>query len=402
MSDSLTTADAILKEDYQPMVREQLNNANAYSAQLKRTSEGVSGREALLALHTDYNEGVGARKEGEDLPTAGSTGWVNEKVPVYKNTGRLQISIELIKASVKDPTSFVRGLKASTEDLKNSAARDYNRQLFGTSDGVIATCTTTTTSTTVNLAAATTAVQMRQLRKGMRVDIGTVAAPTTIVAASLITAVDATNKTITISDSVSTTSSHRVFRAGAGGAIGGAGQREVTGLRSIIAATGALHNVDPATTPVWAATARDVSGSISEVILEKAIDDVDIASGAFPSLGVTSHGVRRAYAAVLQSNKRIVNTVDLKGGFSAVAVSTPQGELALTSDRDCPLGTIFGVSMSHMTEFSEADWEFMDMDGAVLSRVPNKTEYEATLLKMSEQATDQRNAHFILTNVTEA
>jgi hypothetical protein len=402
MSNLLTTADAILKEDYQPLVRDQLNNANAYSAQLKRTNKGVAGREALLALHTAYNEGVGARRESDVLPTAGSTGWVNSKVPLYKNTGRLQISIELIKATVADPTSFVRGLQASTQDLKNSAARDYNRQLFGTSNGVIAQCGTTTTANLIVLTGATE-VQMRQLRVGMVVDIGTVAAPHTIAQAVTITAVDAATPTITVDGStISTTSSHFVFRTVAGGAIGGVGQAEVTGLQSIVDSTGALHNVDPATTPLWSSYEVAVGGSFTEAAVEKAVDAVDIASGEFPSLGVTSHGVRRAAAAVLQSNKRIVNTTDLKGGYSAIAIDTPQGTFKLTADRDCPNGTLFGLNMDHFNEYYSADWEFMDMDGAVLSRVPNYTMYEATLIKISEQATDQRNANFKLRTITEA
>lgn len=401
-AETLATADAILKEDYQPLVREQLNNANAYSAQLKRNSKSVSGRRAVLALHTSYNEGVGAIAEDGTIPTAGTTGWTDELVPTYTTAGRFEISTQLLKAAVSDTTSFVRGLAAKTDDLKKSAARDYNRQLFGTSDGVIIQLTTTTASTTVQLNSSATDVQRRQLRAGMVIDIGTVASPATVATVTIVTAPVAGGTTFVVSAAVTTTASHFVFRTNAGGAIGGAGQKELTGLQSIVDSSGTLHGVNPSSFPVWVSTETAVGGAISELVLERAVDAVDIASGSFPNLMITSHGVRRAYAAALQTNKRIVNEIQLKGGFSGVEIATPQGTAALTVDRDCPIGMVFGLSLDKMQEYTVADWEFMDMDGATLSRVPNKLNYEATLYKISEQATDQRNAHFKLTGVTES
>jgi hypothetical protein len=49
-----------------------------------------------------------------------------------------------------------------------------------------------------------------------------------------------------------------------------------------------------------------------------------------------------------------------------------------------------------------SDWEFMEEDGSVLFRVSNSDAYEATLFKYAELATDQRNTHGLIKDITEA
>jgi hypothetical protein len=48
-----------------------------------------------------------------------------------------------------------------------------------------------------------------------------------------------------------------------------------------------------------------------------------------------------------------------------------------------------------------SDWSWMDSDGAVLSRVSGQDAYEATLYKYTELACSQRNANFVIKDITE-
>ena len=264
---------------------------------------------------------------------------------------------------------------------KNDAARDYNRQCWGTSNGVIATCGTTSSSATVTLLGAT-AAQLRQL-SGKRVDIGTIANPTSVASARTVDSVSTANGTITISGAtVSTTSGAAfVFNSGAGGDTANSTQKEITGLQTIVDSTGTLFNVDPSTYSVWASYEDSNSGTLrapSDSLFEKALDEVFIASGEEPDVIITTNGIHRSYANSLKSQKRFANTIDLKGGFKAIEVSA---------------GQAFLLNTKHITDYIQADWQFMDDDGAVLSRVPDTDAYEATLFKDSEQATSRRNAH---------
>jgi hypothetical protein len=307
-----------------------------------------------------------------------------------------------MRASKSDKGSFVRALDSELKGVVNDLKKDVNRQLFGTADGKIATCGTTTADTVVVLATATTATQMRQFEINEVIDIGTLASPTTIASARTITAIDTTNKTITISGAAVTTSgSHFVFRSGSGG---NNPQLEVTGLQAIVAGSGTLFNVNPSTYPSWVSH-TDTSGSnrsISENLFAANMHATLIDSGEDIDLIVTSYGVSRAYANLRTTLKRFTNTVDLKGGFKGLDVSAGGAPVALVADRDAPENTIFGLNTSHLTEYSQSDWEFADDDGAVLRNTLTADTWQAFLYKDMELATDRRNAHFKISNVSEA
>lgn len=394
---TLTNADSALKDFYLPPLREQLNNANVLDSIVSKNTEDVEGRRAVLSLHVTRNSGVGSRAENGTLPTAGNQGYTEERVPVYNHYGRIQLSGPVMKAMKSDRGSFVRALESEMTGLKRDVARDYNRQRFGTSNGVIATCGTTSSSTTVTLLSAS-AAQLRQLEIGMVVDIGTVASPTSVASARTITAVNTASGTVTISGAaVSTTSGAAfIFRSGNGGAIGGAGQKEITGLQTIVDSTGTLFNVDPSSYPVWSAYENSNSGTLrapSDTLFEEALDNINIASGEDTDVIITTNGISRAYANSLKSQKRFANTLELKGGWKALEVTSGRNAVGLIWDRDCPSQHAFFLNTKHLTDYIEQDWEWADDDGSILGRVADTDAYEARLRKFSEMATDQRNSH---------
>jgi hypothetical protein len=237
------------------------------------------------------------------------------------------------------------------------------------------------------------------LEINMVIDIGTAGSHTSVATAAVISAIDTANKTITIDQTVSTSSSHFIFRSGVGAT------DEMTGLAKIVAASGSLFNVDPASQPRWASFVSANGGtprSITENLLEKCIDEANIRSGESPNLIVTTHGVRRAYSGVLTTSKRFNDTLTLKGGFKALSVSAGEGEVPMVVDKDAPDNKAWLLNTKHLTEFVQSDWEFMEEDGAVLSRKAGYDAYQATLFKYAELATDERSAHALLDDITEA
>lgn len=403
MALNLTEADKALKEFYLPPIREQLNNANVLSAIIEKKTEDVEGRRAVLSLHLGRNSGVGARGENGALPTAGSQVYAEERVPIRYNYGRIQVSGPVIAAMKSDKGSFTRAIESESKRVVDDLKREVNRQRWGTSNGVIATTGTTSTSTTVVLAATTTLTQLRQLEVGSVVDIGTVASPTSVATARKITAVDRANKTVTIDGAaVSTNGTQFLFRSGAGGAT--TAQKELTGLQTIVSDSGELFNVDPATYPIWKSYVDSNSGTLrapSDSLFEEAMDEISIESGVDPDIIITTAGVNRAYAASLKSQKRYANTQELKGGFKALTVETGRASIALTWDRDCPSNQAYVLTSAHLTEHRQADWSWMDQDGAVLSRVANTDAYEGTMYCYHEQTTDRRAAHGVIKDLAE-
>ena len=391
------------------MVREQINNDIPLLTYAEKRSTDVDGRRAVLALHTGRNEGVGARAEGGTLPTAGKQAWAEQRVPVYYNYGRGTISGPLLKSADKNSASFVNALDAETTMITNDLKRDVNRQLWGTSNGVIAELAQTTNSVVVNLLSTATEVQFDQLQVGMAVDIGTVAAPTGTTSNNEIAATggSAGAYTVTLTTACTTTLSTYIFRTGSGGDTANTSQKELTGVQTIVDSAGTLFNVNPSTYPVWKSSEFGNSGTnraISENLMIQVVHDINRKSGTWPNMAVASYGVQRAFAAHLMSTKRHVNTVDLTGGYSKGISFVAGGgnEIPVVIDRDCPANSMYFFNTKHLFEYQMCDWEFMDDDGAILSRVSNTDAYEFTLRKYHEFATDRRNAHGKLTDITEA
>ena len=419
MPATLSTVDAILKDDYKEYL-DNLNNANFILSQVETRKDTVQGRIARHAVHLGRSSGVGARAENGTLPTAGNQAFATVPVPVRYVYGRIQLSGPTIKQAVTDRGAFIDALDAEMEGIKNDAMKDVNRQLWGTSNGVIAQCGTTTAATTVVLASTTGSTALRQLffDGGMVVDIGTVASPTTVASARTISSVDETNKTIAISGAaVTTSSSHYVFRSGAGGASSntgqpGDGQVELTGLQTIVDDSAVLHTINPSSQPKWKAYVNSNSGtnrSITETLITGSIMKTLTNSGKKPSLLVSAEGVNLAISNLLLSLKRNMEQTSLKGGYAGIQFYSPsvsgkgdEAPTALYADFDCPNNRLYGINPDVLVYHQVGDgFQFMDLDGAVMNRKPDTDAYEATLYAYGELACKQRNAHFVIKDITE-
>lgn len=414
MPASLSTFDAALKEDYHGPITEQLNNNNVWAAQLETDTENFQGRRWVAPLHTGRNVGVGARAENGTLPTAGNQAFKDIFGPIRQNYCRIQLSTVVIAASQKDRGSFVRAMDAEMKGAVADAARNVCRQSWGTSNGVLATCGTTTASTTVVLAAATTNNQLRWLGDfvGGLIDIGTVATPTSVASARTLVSLNTGAKTMVISGAAVTTSgSNFIFPASAGGAssnsgLPGDGQIELTGIQTMVDDTAVCHTIDPATNAFWKSQKYTAVGAITENALVKAINDTEIASNDTPDLLIGSAGVMRAFSALFYTLKRFNDPVTLKGGYKATSVSAALSggagstSQAITWARDCPDGYLYGFNTKSFKRYQLQDWEWLNDDGAVLSRVANTAAYEATLEKMDEYVCLQRNANFVMQGIT--
>lgn len=406
MALTLSLADSALKEDYLPPMREQLNNTNLLLMQIEKNTKDVEGRRAVLSLHVRRNNGVGARAEGGTLPSAGQQKYAEERVGLRFNYGRIELTGPVIRAMKSDNGSFVRAVQSETKGVTNDLKRDVNRQLWGTSDGVIVAIAAGSTTTVINFATTATAVQKRQIEIGMLVDIGTSTPFTSVGVAREVTAVSATTFTVTPAFTAAPAAADSVVRNGSGGS--GTAQQELTGVQTIINSTGTLFNVSPTTEPVWASTVQSNSGTLrtpSENVFTAAVHATQIASGddAIDAF-VTSDGVYRAYANTMAAQKRYPNTLELKGGFTGLSITAGAGanEIPLSWDRDAPSNIAWGMDWSSMFEHQMSDWEWMQEDGAVLARVSGRDAYEATLFKYHELTIDQRNAFCKVGDLIEA
>lgn len=414
MALDFSAASAALKEDYQPAIREQLNQNIMMLAQMETNTADVEGEEAVLSLHTGRNSGVGARAESGTLPTAGQQAYTKARVPVKFNYGRIQVTGPIIEGMRSDRGSFTRAIDSESKGIVSDLKRDVNRQCYTPSTGVIATVATDVGGHVVSFA---TEAEVRRLVVGNSYDFydGDYATDDT---GEVLVSVDISAKTATF------TGLHADVSAGDwivnSGVVPVAvtskatedNTNEIHGLEDIVTdgtstagntqavASPFLHGIDGSATTIWSSYQSAVGAAPTDSVFEEGMDEVYLTSGEDIDLIVTSHKASRAFAATQKSQKRYTNTLELKGGFKALTVQTGRGEVALYPERDCLDDVAFLLSTGNLTQWVMSDWSFMDRDGSVLSRVSNADAYEATLYKYHEVGTDRRNAHGKLTGLT--
>jgi hypothetical protein len=169
MALSVAGAQDILKEDYKPVIREQLNNIFFILEMATQNNDDVEGIEAVLSTHQSRNRGVGARGEFGTTPTAGQQGYKKSRIPLKFNYGALKVSGPILKAARSDRGSFTRALDSEVKGIVRDLKRDVNRQCYTNESGQVAVCVTTTP--TALAFTVTTTAQARRIEPGNRYDI---------------------------------------------------------------------------------------------------------------------------------------------------------------------------------------------------------------------------------------
>ncbi|HEY6018880.1 MAG TPA: phage major capsid protein, partial [Candidatus Paceibacterota bacterium] len=231
----------------------------------------------------------------------------------------------------------------------------------------------------------------------MVVDIGTMAAPTSIATAANITDFSISAKTITIDTSVTVTGANFVFRSG--NALASSVSNEMTGLNQLVStAANTVGGIDStaAGNSYWDNQRTNQAGALSLDALTKAFNSVQVAGGN-PSLVLGSPGAQRALFNLLQPQVRYVEPMNLKGGFKAIEY---MGQ-PFVADRLAPFGKIYILDERFVKVFSPGDWHFLDEDGNTLKWVVGFDAWEAVLARYINMGTSRRNTNHVIYGLTD-
>jgi hypothetical protein len=183
--------------------------------------------------------------------------------------------------------------------------------------------------------------------------------------------------------------------------------KELTGLASIVSATGILHDIDPEDVPVWASTevskanpSTGVPGTLTELDLINLVQKVD-KKGGDVDVFLASPGVYNAYWNLLQGFRQFSNGASLTGGQRSFTFEALGKPIKFVSDYAAPKGTLYALSSKELVMNRKRDWAWMDRDGSMWSRVADTDAYEARIYQYSEIGTYRRNAHAVMTGIAE-
>lgn len=396
MGQTLATLNPLLKEVYEGGLNSQLNkDAKAYN-RIKtnsKASQRFGGKYVNFPLHVARNSGIGSRNENEPLPVAGFQDTREATIPMKSHYASVEITGQAIELADKDFQSFAEALDLEVSGIKNDVAKERNRQFFGNGSGargVVASVSgqNITVSTAKQLdingvydvhVGATSAVRqsgimISNIQGNVATAIGTL---TGVVAGDII------------------------VRTGSYG-------REWTGIGAIVGDTSVLHGVDPAQVPLWKSVVQNNGGTatnVSELMFTRMADKI-YENGGKTSVIFTTLGVQRAWFAMLQSQRRFVNSAEAKGGFTGVKFeSASQGDITMISDIDAPAGAAIFLDEKALTIYSNGGYKFMNRSGSMWSQKRTNAgtfdAWQATLYEYSEMGTNRRNTHGIITNITE-
>jgi hypothetical protein len=394
MPANLSTFADVLKVQYLPVIKEQVNNeSNYFIKKLTEKAEKIDGdgKNFSITHHFGRNSGVGYTTEAGTLPTAGNQGYKASTGNVSYLHGRLQLTVAMIEASKKDETSYLRAMKAEVQGLTADLQNQKRIATYGNGTGGFATFPTNASNTVL------TVNDVKGFYIGQIIDIATL--PSTIVAtARTVQNINYTTKAITISGAAVATT------AGDIAVPTGSLNLAPMGLAGIISDTLTLQGLTVAANPWWVANILANGGTgraISDPLIRSLVDRVDIVSGKKVTWLATSHGGRAAYEAVLTTNKRYTNVMELEGGYKALEFDG----LPILADRYHPntgatTTSVYCGNWDDLGLYYTAELQFMEEDGSMFSRVPNTPAYEATMYAYDTMVCHARNAFGKLDDLT--
>jgi hypothetical protein len=275
MSQTASTLSSVLKERWtDDQLQQQYMHDDTILKKFQATKATMIGKQAQTPVWNDLNSGGyttvgsggGAINAASNQPT-GQAVWtlVQQAFPI-------ELEFSALNQSDGNQLSVISGKNLEIQGAMRTLGRQAVRQLVTNGDSIVAQCATGGASTTISLIASPSgtawgfdAIQRNWLRPGALIDVGTTADTDSLITAGTVTAVSevAATPTITTATSISTTSgTHFVFIANPNSTT--AANPELNGLRNMVAASGALGSLNPATAgqEFWQAAQRDTATTV--------------------------------------------------------------------------------------------------------------------------------------------
>jgi hypothetical protein len=409
----LTFASEAIKLVYGDL-HEQLRDKNPALQLIEASSANITrnGKEVIFDTHIGRNQGIGARGVREKLPVAGAQKYKQAHLYLTNLYGSIEVDGQLFEQASEDYQSFINVVDNEIKGLRKDLANDLNRQVYGDGSGKLAVIVDQLTGSQSAETGSFEVDSVHFLQVGMTIDI---VDPATGVkqqygaASSLeITAIDEENNVVTVDGVVgnwSTNVSAGDILVRSSNGVNSFG-KEWTGLGAIVKASGTLHDIDPASYPVWKATEVALgtpgvsTGTLTELALINLVQKVDKQGGDVDVM-LASPGVFNAYWDLLQGLRQFTNGATLEGGQRAFSFDAVGKPIKFVSDYAAPPNTLYALSSKEIVVNRKKDWSWMDRDGSMWSRVADTDAYEARYYQYSQLGTYRRNAHAVLSNITE-
>lgn len=367
---TVKNADAALKDYYLDAVSNQLNgNISPFFSAIEKSAESVYGKDVKLAVARGFSGNIIAGAEDGDLPDPYANRYVNITLPLKNLYGSVEISDKALRASRDSSGAFVNLLNAEMEGLIAGAKSNFSRMLFGDGSGKLCGITKKISAREYNVS------EVKEYFAGMQIDVYNVAGALAYNGGGLFIAkVNRTAGTVTFDRDITD--------AVVNGAIyvHGSKDNELTGLGAIFDGA-TLYGFKKSEEPYFAPEKIDAGGALTETALSDVLDKMEEIYDSKINVILCSYKTRKKIAALVDANRRVVNTIDARTGYGAVTVN----DVPVYADKYCPDDRILFLNTDDFALYQLCDWEWLeDEDGKILKQIHGKAAYGATLVKYAE------------------
>lgn len=366
---TIQNADAALKDYYLNAVSAQLNDGiSPFFTAIEKGAANVFGKDVKLAVIRGNSGNVMAGAEDGNLPDPYKNRYISVTAPLKNLYGTIEISDKALRASRDSSGAFVNLMNAEMEGLIASARQNFQRMLFGDGSGLLCTIVERVSSTVYKVSA------LKEYFVGMQVDVFTVSGTLSQGAGVYIESIDRAGGTVTLSSPII----ESVINGGI--YIHGSKDNEITGLGAIFDSD-TLYGYTKSADKFFAPYKCDCGGKLDEIVLSDVLDYMEENFNSKINMILCSYRTRKKIAALIDANRRVVNTIDSRTGYGSVTVN----DIPVYADKYCPDDRILFVNTSDFSLNQLCDWEWLeDEDGRILKQVPGKAAYSATLVKYAE------------------
>ena len=373
---TLQTAESALKNVYLGVVANQLNtNANPLLAKIKHSSKDVWGKEVRKLAPFGINGGIGAGSEDGALPTSSGNGYVQFVADLKNLYGKIEISDKAVRASANNIGAFVNLLSDEMEGLVKASSFNLGRMLYGDGSGLLATASSQSGT-------KVTCDKVNNLIEGMLVDVYNDSTKVNTAGPLKITYVDRVNKQFTYESSavVTISSGYKIY-------VQGSKDFEISGLGKIFDSTQtSIYGVSKTEYPWLNPYVSTSATEISDILIQQAVDFLDMNVDSKINFITCSSQVRRAYQEYLGAYRRNIDVTELEGGYKTI---THNG-IPVVADRFVDDDTMYLLNTDDFTIHELCDWKWLEgEDGRILKQNQGYPTYSATLVKYAELICDK-------------
>lgn len=382
--------DEVLKTVYEGGIRELIpTKVRTLEMFQAKDASPWGGRYVEYPIKIGRNQGSGWGSELGQLPTPGRQQYTTVRIPMRYQYGRIKLSAQVMAASQGAKNAFAPAMEQEMDGMLKDMTSDMARAIMHDGRGVLCLVNTDPgTGTNVvcdspgGVAGAingarfinpTMLVAFIAPATGALVSGGTGGVSTVLSVPAAGTSFNTTSGvsgTIADNDFVV-----RAMTTATASAVDTSFQKESMGLSGLIDDGGnvaTLHGVNRTTYPLFQSSVISSVGAVSADVLQRGIDLADQRGDGEIDTLIMHHSVRRAYLAAMEGDRRYTSS-DLSrpdaGTVAARRGTLTFGGIKIMEEKYCPYGTVFGCDTSTFRRYVLKQGEWMNEDGAILSRV---------------------------------